>query len=84
MVNKLEKTVVLNELIKNVNFIKQLDNADIPGSMLITLTDECDRPRNVLLSNSKKIKYSLTKEDELLTPKDILESVEELYSYLKV
>ena len=85
MVNKLEKTVVLNELIKNVNFIKQLDNADIPGSMLITLTDECDRPRNVLLSNSKKIKYSLTKEDELLTPKDILESltIEEVQILLK-
>ncbi|MGN1337303.1 MAG: hypothetical protein ACI4WW_02390 [Candidatus Coprovivens sp.] len=75
MCNKQDKPYTLNKLINNEKFIKALDNANIAGSMIISLTDFLTRPRTILLKKSKKIKESLTVDDELLTPKDILESL---------
>lgn len=75
MSNKLNKVSTLNKLIKTEKFINILDNTDIPGSIIISLTDICNRPRKMLLEKSKKIKYSITVNDELFAPADILNSL---------
>lgn len=73
--NKLEKVEVLNKLIKDKKFIQLLDETDVEGSMLLSLTSNCQKPRTVLISNARKIKESLLTGDNLLDAKDILEDM---------
>lgn len=70
--NKTEHISILNTLINNHDFIKLLDSSDIQGSMLPTLTANCEKPRKELLINSKKLKNSILENDELLDTEDIL------------
>lgn len=75
--NKLEKVETLNKQIKDKKFIEILDKTDIEGSMLLSLTSNCQKPRTTLITNSKKIKESLLKGDNLLDAKDILDDLTE-------
>lgn len=70
--NKLEKNEILNKLITTSSFIKLLDETDIDGSMIPSLTSNCQKPRTTLITKSKKLKNSFLKGDNLLNTQDIL------------
>ena len=70
--NKLEKNEILNKLITTSSFIKLLDETDIDGSMIPSLTSNCQKPRTTLITKSKKLKNSFLKGDNLLNAQDIL------------
>ncbi len=65
--SKTDNLTVLNKLITNEDFIKIIDLANINGSILLSLTDKCHKPREVLLKNSTCIKESILKEDSLFS-----------------
>lgn len=69
--NKFELVEELNELIEREDFINLLDETDIDGSMLPSLTSNCNKPRLILMK-SRKLKESIIKEDRILSSEDIL------------
>ena len=75
--NKLEIKDTLNRLVNNIDFIKILDNTKIDGSVLPSLTQICDKPRECLIKNSKKLKESIIRENGLLSAADILDDLTE-------
>lgn len=70
--NKLEIKDTLNKLINDENFIKVLDNTDIDGSIIPSLTDICDKPRTKLMMHSKKLKDTILSENGLISTEEIL------------
>ena len=70
--NKFQVTNYLNKLLDTKEFINLLDSTEISGSMLLSLTTNCHKPRLTLLSSSKKIKHSLLKGDELFTLSEMI------------
>ncbi len=70
--NKYQKVDYLNKELNKEEFIKLLDLTNISGSMLLSLTSNCDKPRKLLISNSKKIKDSILIGDELLSLEEII------------
>ena len=79
--NKTKTLNNLNNLIEDKEFIKTLDMTNINGSTILSLTDKCNKPRTVLLENSKSIKNSILNNDELFSSNDFLYDLtkEELY-----
>ncbi len=70
--NKYKETDYLNQELTKEAFINLLDSTKISGSMLLSLTSNCHKPRLTLLTYSKKIKNSLLKSDELLSLSEII------------
>ncbi len=82
--NKYLVTSNLNNLLDNQDFVSLLDSSKISGSMLLSLTSNCHKPRLNLLKYSKKIKDSILKGDELLTlPEIINDLTPEEITYLR-
>ncbi len=73
--NKYNYCNILNDLINDIEFIKVLDNTKINGSTILATTAICQKPRRILLENSKKIKNCIHHGDELLDSKYILEDL---------
>lgn len=70
--NKLGISKTLDKLINTPEFIKTIDNTNIDGSVLPSLTAICTKPRTCLIKNSKKLKDSIIKGGTLLTTEEIL------------
>ena len=70
--NKYQETSYLEEKLNTKEFINLLDSTNISGSMLLSLTSNCHKPRLTLLTYSKKIKTSILKGDEILSLEEIL------------
>lgn len=75
--NKLGIKDTLDELINTPEFIKLIDDTNIDGSVLPSLTNICTKPRTCLLKNSQKLKNSIIKGDNILSPEDILSDLTE-------
>lgn len=73
--NKLNKIEILNKLINDEDFIKLLDETDIDGSIILSLTQKCLKPRKILVSKSKKLKISLLNGDNILNAIDFLDDL---------
>lgn len=70
--NRFNLTNELNTLLNDKDFIKSIDLSGIEGSIILSLTDKCSRPRKELLTNSEVISKSILKEDSLFSTKDLL------------
>ena len=72
---KLSDFETLNRLLNNEDFIKTIDTTKIDGSMIITLTNNCNKPRTLLLTKSTKIKKCLLNGDDLFDSEEILSNL---------
>lgn len=70
--NKYEFVDTLNSLIEDEKFVELLDKTNIEGSMIPSLTMNCNKPRRLIMSHSLKIKNSVLNGDNLLSSTDIL------------
>lgn len=73
--NKYEFVDTLNSLIEDEKFVELLDKTNIEGSMIPSLTMNCNKPRRLIMSHSLKIKNSVLNGDNLLSSTDILEDL---------
>lgn len=70
--NKLGISKTLDKLINTPEFIKTIDNTNIDGSVLPSLTNICTKPRTCLLKNSRKLKESILRGGTLISTEEIL------------
>lgn len=70
--NKLGIIKTLDKLINTPEFIKIIDNTNIDGSVLPSLTNSCTKPRTCLLKKSRKLKESILRDGSLLSSSEIL------------
>lgn len=70
--NKVGISRVLNDLLKDEEFIELLDSTEMNGSTIVSLTNFCKRPRKTLLKNSKKIKNSILNDNDFISIEDLL------------
>ncbi len=70
--NKVGISRVLNDLLKDKEFIELLDSTEMSGSTIVSLTNFCKRPRKTLLKTSKKIKNSILHDNDFISIEDLL------------
>ena len=70
--NKIGISHVLNDLLKDEEFIQLLDSTEMSGSTIVSLTNFCKRPRKTLLRKSKKIKNSIVNDNDFISTEDLL------------